>query len=447
MCSITYNLKEDFQKVALILLLTTVFACSKPAEDISRFTSEQDTLIIATKLHKGAGKFERIFTPLRFKEIGKPSYSLKLPDNLFNIKHTSKVVDHDADWYKRHRHDEELELPPFIMEAISDNTLDTTQLPTEEQNRIDIITGLRNLVQVVILDENNNQDLTDDSVRLVTPMHWQSNDNLIKSVFHRYDGKKIVKDSSWLKVGTLGSNPMLFLGIAEYVTANFYLDEQFYQLGTADFQTSYTYLEPTIILLNQDSVGKDSVRKDSAWKGTLVRETLYPNEFLRLNDEYYRIHKVSKYGDYITLIKEKSFGTQTGSQVGIKAPSFTAITTAGDSIISSNMHDKPILIANSCGCGGNMGSLNAYYEIEKRYGDRAHIIHIDSGMPELNNNEGFQIEMEDAANRDLFNQFRKLYCSRVCYVIDVNNTVIDKFFITDWKSFLPKILDAEREMI
>jgi len=436
-------MKEYYHKVALILLLTAVFACSRPAEDIPQFSSNQDTLHIATKLHKGAGRFERVFSSLRFEDIRELSYPLKLPDNLLNIKHASKVVDYDADWYKRHRHDEGLELPPFIMEAILDNTLDTTQLPTEEQNRIDIITGLRDSVQIYIVDENNNQDLTDDSVRLIMPMHWQSNDNLLKSIFHRYDGEKIVKDSSWLKVGTLSSKTKLYLGFAEYVTADFYLDERFYQLGTADFQTSfYTYLEPTIILLNKDSVGRDSVRRES-----LVRETLYPNEFISLNNEYYRIHKVSRFGDYITLVKDKSFSTQTGSQVGIKAPNFTAITTAGDSIISSNMHDKPILIANSCGCGGDKKSLNAYYEIEKQYGDRAHVLHIDSGIPEINNNEGIHIDMQDTPNENFYDQFRKAYCSRVCYVIDVNNTVVDKFYITDWKDFLPKILDAERGTI
>ena len=431
-------MKEHFHRVALILLLTAVSSCSKPAEDIPRFSSIQDTLLIATKLHKGAGKFERVFSPLRFTEISELSYPLKLPENLINIKHTSKVVDHEANWYKRHRHDEGLELPSFIIEAISNNTLDTAQLPTEEQNLINVITGLRDSVQVFIVDENNNQDLTDDSVRLITPMHWQSNDKLIKSVFHRYDGEKIVKDSSWLKVGTLSSKTRLFLGVAEYVTADFYLDEQFYQLGTADFQTSYTYWDPTFILLNEDSVGKDSVN---------IRDTLYPNEFVRLNNKYYRIHKVSKYGDYITLIKQQNFSTQIGTQVGIKAPDFTAISTTGDTIISTDMNDKPILIANSCGCGGDIRSLEAYDEMNEQYGNRAYMINIDTGKRGLDGEEGIYIDMEDENNIDLINHYRREYCSRVCYVIDVNYTVIDKFFITDWKDILPKILDAEREII
>ena len=357
-----------------------------------------------------------------------------------SIKHAYMIVDGDVAWYQKIKDDIDIELPPELIEAISDNKLDTTQVASEEQNRIDIITGIRDSVQLFVLDENNNQDLTDDSVRVYRPMNWRSNENLIKSVFHRYDGEKIVKDSTWVKVGTLGSNPMLFLGVAEYVTADFYLNNQFYQLGTADFQTSYSYdyQQPTFILVMEDYVVKDSV---------YLENILYPNEFVRLNKNYYRIHKVSKFGDYITLIKEHDFSAQTGTQVGIKAPNFTAVSTAGDTIISSNMQDKPMLIANSCGCGGDIRSLEAYDEMTRQYGNKAYMINIDTGKRELDIEESIYIDMEDENNIDLVNHFRRGYCSRVCYVIDINYTVIDKFEITNWKVVLPKILGSEREII
>ena len=429
---------KHFHKVALVLLLTAFVGCSKPANKIPRFSSNQDTLLIATKLHKGAGKFERIFGPLRFNEISELSYPVKLPSNLTDIKHTFQTVDYNVSWYNKHKNDKELELPPFIIEAILDNTLDTTQVPSEEQNQIDIISGIRDSVQVFVLDENNNQDLTDDSIRVYQPMNWHSNENLIKSIFHRYNGEKIVKDSTWIKVGTLGTNSMLFLGVAKYVTAEFYLNDQFYQLGTADFQTSYTYWDPTFILLREGSVVKDSV---------YLKDILYPNEFVRLNNKYYRIHKVSKYGDYVTLIKEQDFSSQTGTQLGIKAPDFTAISTTGDTIISTSMNDKPMLIANSCGCGGDIRSLDAYDEMNKQYGNRAYMINIDTGERGLDTEEGIYIDREDENNINLVNHFRRRYCSRVCYVIDVNYTVIDKFEITDWKDVLPKILGSQREII
>ena len=231
---------------------------------------------------------------------------------------------------------------------------------------------------------------------------------------------------------------MLFLGVAKYVTAEFYLNDQFYQLGTADFQTSYTYWDPTFILLKEGSVVKDSV---------YLKDILYPNEFVRLNNKYYRIHKVSKYGDYVTLIKEQDFSSQTGTQLGIKAPDFTAISTTGDTIISTSMNDKPMLIANSCGCGGDIRSLDAYDEMNKQYGNRAYMINIDTGERGLDTEEGIYIDMEDEDNINLVNHFRRRYCSRVCYVIDVNYTVIDKFEITDWKDVLPKILGSQREII
>ena len=66
-------MRKHFHKVALILLLTVFFACSKPSDKIPHFSSNQDTLIIATTLRKGYGKFERTFSPLRFKEISELS--------------------------------------------------------------------------------------------------------------------------------------------------------------------------------------------------------------------------------------------------------------------------------------------------------------------------------------------------------------------------------------
>jgi len=433
-----HTLRIYFYIVALILLLTAFSDCSQPADKIPKFSSNQDTLLIATKLHKGAGKFERIFAPLRFNEFSDLAYPIKLPDHLTNIKHAFKIIDYDAYWYLKHKDEENLTLPPFILEAILNKELDTTLLPTVDENQIDIISGMCDSVQVFVLDENNNQDLTDDSIRIIQPINWNSNENLIKISIDIYNGKKIVKDSTWVKVGSSLSKTFLLLGVAEYVTADFYLDDRFYQLGTADFQSSFSYLEPRFILLQEDSLVIDSI---------YLKDNLYPDEFVRLNNNYYRIHQVSKYGEYITLIKEQDFSAQTGTQIGIKAPEFMAISTAGDTIISSNMHDKPMLIANSCECGGDKKSLTAYYEIEKHYGSLAHIIHIDSGMPELNHDNGIHIEMEDAPNKNLYNQFRKAYCSRICYVIDKNNTVIDKFYIADWKDVLPKIFSSERKTI
>lgn len=424
-------MRKHFHQIAIGLSLI-VFSCSSSQNDSSlRFSSNEDTLVIQTITHKGPGKFERIFTPLRFQEISEQfSYPVILPTNVTDIKRTFKVVDFKAYWYTLNKEDQNSELPSFLLDAILYKKLDTTQVPTRKQNQIDLITGIRDSMQVFVVDENNNQDLTDDPVRNYQPVNWNSSENFINSEFHIFNGEKIVKDSSWVKVGTLGSNPMLFLGVAEYVTADFFLDDQYYQIGIADYQTGYTYQNPTFVLLKKNSDSKDTL---------FFKDTLYPNEFIRLNNEYYQFYRVSNNGDYVTLIKENEFDTKVGTQVGIKAPDFTAITTSGDTIKSSYLHDKPLIIANSCGCGGDIKSTAAYNDIKNKYGENAYILHLDSNISDIVEEvEGIHIDMEEEFNAQIYDHFRKTYCSRVCYVINISNTVVDKFFIKDWQEALSK---------
>ena len=48
--------------------------------------------------------------------------------------------------------------------------------------------------------------------------------------------------------------------------------------------------------------------------------------------------------------------------------------------------------------------------------------------------------METAFNRDMYDNYRSAYCSRICYVIGTDSRIIDKFTVTDWKSALPGII-------
>ena len=52
--------------------------------------------------------------------------------------------------------------------------------------------------------------------------------------------------------------------------------------------------------------------------------------------------------------------------------------------------------------------------------------------------EKCQIDMTEKYNKEIYNNYRKAYCSRVAYVIGSNKRIVDKFDITDWKNFLPK---------
>lgn len=73
------TMREYFHQIGIFLLLIGFIGCTEHPGETAHFSSDQDTLIIATQQHKGAGKFERTFSPLRFKEISDLSYPLKLP--------------------------------------------------------------------------------------------------------------------------------------------------------------------------------------------------------------------------------------------------------------------------------------------------------------------------------------------------------------------------------
>ena len=120
------------------------------------------------------------------------------------------------------------------------------------------------------------------------------------------------------------------------------------------------------------------------------------------------------------------------------APEFDGITVAGDTINSLTLHDRVIVIANSCGCGGDKISTEAYNKMEKTFGNNIHILHLDSNIEK--GLVGLHIDMKEKYNKDIYKIYRKQFCSRITYVIGKNNKIIDKFKITDWESILPKII-------
>jgi hypothetical protein len=118
------------------------------------------------------------------------------------------------------------------------------------------------------------------------------------------------------------------------------------------------------------------------------------------------------------------------------APEFICKTVAGDTVRSSTLHDRIMVIANSCGCGGIILSTEAYYDMKREYANSIHILRLDSKIEK--GVEGLQIDMEEKFNSGIYDKYRRSYCSRTCYVIDKNNRIIDRFPSSDWKLNLPK---------
>ncbi|WP_223550956.1 hypothetical protein [Aestuariivivens sp. NBU2969] len=81
------------------------------------------------------------------------------------------------------------------------------------------------------------------------------------------------------------------------------------------------------------------------------KEVITLDEFFKLNNSYYRFAEISKLGDEITLVKETDFESKVGTQLGMLAPEFEAISISGETVNSKALHDKVIVVANACGCG------------------------------------------------------------------------------------------------
>jgi hypothetical protein len=305
------------------LIFITV-SCDKKINIENQFLSSSDTLIIKTNKIKANGLFDVSYGTLKFKDTSeKFSNSIKYPTNIKNLKRFQLKVD-----YKE----------------------------TKNLN-VEILLGDKNDRQVFIVDENNNKDLKDDTIRVYEKMIWKPSTNFVKFAYLVSNGKKIVRDTSWIRVGD--NNGRFLLGRRDYLIGKFKVDDEDYEIGVFDPRNtmSFTYSQ----LSNISIISKSGIKKDSVTYSDLLKM----KEVLNLNGHYYRYESVSNNGDLITLVKDEKFKTKAGTQKGMIAPSFKAITISGDTITNSKFHNKFTIIANSCGCGGDKKSTEAYYEMEK----------------------------------------------------------------------------------
>ncbi len=213
------------------------------------------------------------------------------------------------------------------------------------------------------------------------------------------------------------------------LTTDLFIDKEKFKIAITDlFSGIFTYgIHSWVAIISDNSTTKDTL---------LERDILKTGEVLKRGSNHYRFENISNNGEYITLVKELNFPNLIGTQIGVIAPEFACKTVAGDTINSSTLHDRIIVIANSCSCGGNQISTKSYYDMKKEYGSIIHIFRLDSNIEK--GSEGLQIDVAEKFNNDMYNKYRQEYCSRECFVIGKNNRIIDKFPVNNWKYNLPK---------
>ncbi len=365
-------------------------------EGYNQFVSSEDTLLIRTSRMKGTGVFEFGGGILEFQDTANLfDYSIDYPDSLTNVLGFRSPVDFKS-----------------------------------ELDYIDIIRGqLPSGDFVAIVDQNNNQSFRDDTIFSIRPIDWFSSRNSIPITFLVSESADTTESHSWVRIGHWEGN--IICGKDEHLSASFSINDKHFDIEIIDDRSSaFTYgFNPQIVLVATEPGKVDSIE---------VRDLIKMKEYLKLNETYYRFDSISNAGNFLRLIKEKNFENKIGIQVGMLAPEFTFKSTSGDTMSTSLLHDKPLIIANSCGCGGDTKSPQAYIEIRQAYQNDAYVLRLDSFSKKPS--DKWTINMGDEYNKDCYYKFRQEYCSRICYVIGQNQRIVDKFLITDWKKNLPKLL-------
>lgn len=394
-----------------------------------------DTLILETEKHIGYGLLGGSYSNLNIQEIADTNEILSfIPHGIINPKYGETSIDYKQNWYKRLKKKNHEYLSIFLKDHYPEK-IDTANLLLETNNYVKVLVGTKNNIQVYIVDENNNNDFRDDSIRSLRKEKTETSElDPVKIQFQIYDGKEIVKDSSWVYIRLVRDNEV-YLSVAHHLKSTFIVDDNEYEIQCVNGPPylRFCFDSPNISVTAQNGVKKDSI---------LLSETFEIGEYLKFGEYYYKFENVTNNGSKITLVKEKDVSGIIGNQVGFIAPNFKSVTVEGDSISLEDYKGEHFLIVNITACWSQPMSYEHYKELSEKYNTKVAIVAIDESLGALQANIE-QLELNgkfliSKNNPSLKQTYREDVCSRVCYLISPNGKLIDKFEISDWKKTLTK---------
>lgn len=345
----------------LIILLALTINCNSKKKQINQFSSFSDTLIIKTIRQKGTDIFSAGAGKLYFLDTSEYyKYPVIFPENITNIKVAYKIID-----FKK-----------FDYEAFHNNDIRNDTLFMH--NSICFLSGQKGNDSIFIVDENNNKDFRDDSVRLFPRMDWYDTLSLIKCKYLINDGVKFINDSSWLNIGTI--NNELWEFVSHHLEAKFKINDDTFQIRLVDGQFGFSFDEPKLTLVSHDGTKKDTLP---------VSKQIKKDEYLKLNNTFYRFDTISYDGKYVTLIKEGNNKSKTWTKIdtlepdikinereelktyelqGTKAPDWKLKEIYGDSISLSDIEQKVILMQfTGIGCAPCHASIPFLKKLADNY--------------------------------------------------------------------------------
>ncbi|AOW10029.1 hypothetical protein EM308_11190 [Flavobacterium gilvum] len=394
-------------------------------------------MLLKTEKIKGFGMMGYGALPLEFSDISKfNDFSIMYPKNINKIRIAYELIDFKPSQYSRLKKNKSEYLTSFLKSYVPQK-IDTSNIPKLKDNTFVVLTGEQNGHQIFIVDENNNKDLRDDSIRSYKNLKKIAIQNKpIKVKYNIYNGAKLVEDFGWVIVAENKTNTLSLI-ISRHLESSFTIGKNTYKVQVINGLPFYRFcFENPIIAL----VGQNGVYKDSIMEGEKINQ----GEYLKLENKYYRFDDVSNDGRFIKLVIENNVGSKVGTQVGFIAPTFNCRTIDNDSILSSNYKRKYMLLANVSPCWSEKSSYEYFKELSEAYGSQISILGIDNSpnileqnIKNLKLNGPFVIADN---NPTIKNSYRKDFCSRTCFLINPEGRIIDKFEIDDWKTRLKETI-------
>lgn len=420
--------------ISLLIGLIVILGCNREIKQENNFTSATDTLILKTVKTKGFGMFPAGAWQIYFEDTTERyEYPVIFPKNITEIKLALQHVDIKPFQYQDLKESHSDFMAAFLAEHFPEK-FDTSNVAPIKKNTICIMSGKLDNENVFIVDENNNKDFRDDSVRLYRKMDWYTKDQLIRCKYEIFDGEKIHIDSTWVNIGESNGNLIFF--VSHHLISEFSIDKQKYQIGIIDEQFNFCFDAPIVASISENGIRKDSLRKS---------ELLSKGEYLKLGDNYYKFEDISNDGKSVTLVKEKDLSNKIGTQIGFIAPDFSFLSTEGDSIYLADYKERYLLLANITACWSQIMSYEYFKELSEKYAAKLDIIGIDNSpdflkqnIKDLNLTGTFVIA---EINPSVQKNYREDFCSRTCFLIDEQGRIVDKFEISDWKVSLAKYFD------
>ena len=420
----------------LLIGLAFLFGCNNSEKIENHFTSSDDTLVIKTSRQKGLGSLGKFLVgagTLGFSDSADTKYFSKhlIPDNIDNPGIAFFPVDFKPYFFEWHKTDEYW-AERFPAYALS-NKIDTLNLPHFLDNHISILTGVQNGEPVFIVDQNNNQDFRDDTVRKLQNIDWWAKDDLIYCQFMIYDEEQLIDDYSWINVGLSGNR--IFCFASQHFIADLLLDNQNYTLELFASHSGIAVENPQMIITSE---------LDTITEAIANNETIKIREFIKLNGEYYQFANITNDGSNITLIRERNFEKQIGLQPGMIAPKFKARTITGDTISLNDFKGEYVLLVNHTSCRSEISTYQHHKEISDVYKGKVRFIGIDNSYKEtlLTQIKNLDLPGEfliaENENPEVEKHYRPDFSSRTCFLICPEGRVIERFNISFWKKYLSK---------